>query len=105
MVAVYLETNGMSTVSDPSGTVLVDVPPPVPPPPVPPPTAPQPPALPPVVAERIRVQALLDAAQTRNAALPGAPVISDGMVTDLLHQWAKKPQEHPDLHAWAALDV
>jgi hypothetical protein len=27
MAAVYLETNGMSTVDDPSGTVLVDVPP------------------------------------------------------------------------------
>jgi hypothetical protein len=28
MAAVYLETNQMSTVNDPSGTVLVDVPPP-----------------------------------------------------------------------------
>jgi hypothetical protein len=28
MAAVYLETNGLSTVNDPSGTVLVDVPPP-----------------------------------------------------------------------------
>jgi hypothetical protein len=28
MAAVYLETNGMSAVNDPSGTVLVDVPPP-----------------------------------------------------------------------------
>jgi hypothetical protein len=28
MAAVYLETNRMSTVDDPSGTVLVDVPPP-----------------------------------------------------------------------------
>src|SRR5262249_51336157 len=28
MAAVYLETNGLSTVDDPSGTVLVDVPPP-----------------------------------------------------------------------------
>jgi hypothetical protein len=30
MAAVYLETNGMSTVNDPSDTVLVDVPPPSP---------------------------------------------------------------------------
>jgi hypothetical protein len=28
MAAVYLETNGRSTVDDPSGSVLVDVPPP-----------------------------------------------------------------------------
>jgi hypothetical protein len=28
MAAVYLETNRQSTVDDPSGTVLVDVPPP-----------------------------------------------------------------------------
>jgi hypothetical protein len=31
MASVYLETNGASTVNDPSGTVLVDVPPPSPP--------------------------------------------------------------------------
>jgi hypothetical protein len=28
MAGVYLETNGLSTVDDPSGSVLVDVPPP-----------------------------------------------------------------------------
>jgi hypothetical protein len=28
MASVFLETNGLSTVIDPSGTVLVDVPPP-----------------------------------------------------------------------------
>jgi hypothetical protein len=32
MAAVYLETNGLSIVNDPSSTVLVDVPPPSPPP-------------------------------------------------------------------------
>jgi hypothetical protein len=41
MAAVYLETNGMSTVNDPSGTVLVDVPPPSP---APSPTGRTPPA-------------------------------------------------------------
>jgi hypothetical protein len=34
MAAVYLETNGMSTVNDPSGTVIVDMLPPAPPMPV-----------------------------------------------------------------------
>jgi hypothetical protein len=45
MAAVYLETNGMSAVDDPSGTVLVDVPPPSPPV-----TRHEPPALPPIAA-------------------------------------------------------
>jgi hypothetical protein len=60
MAAVYLETNGQSTVDDPSGTVQVDVPPPGP-------TAAArvPPSL---ASERGLAQALLDADQERHAA-------------------------------------
>jgi hypothetical protein len=56
-------------------------------------------------AEHTRVQALLEAAPKRNAALPGAPLVWDAMVADLLHQAVKKSQENLELQAWAALDV
>jgi hypothetical protein len=83
VAAVYLETNGMSTVNDPSGTVLVDVPPPGSP------GTPQgPPAIPSAAAEHT-----------------SAPFISDAMAVDLLYQAAKKSRQYPDLWAWAALDV
>jgi hypothetical protein len=99
MAAVYLETNGLSTVNDPSGTVQVDVPPPCPPD-----TAQQPPMTS-AAAERPRVKALLEPGPKRNASLPGAPLAWDAMVADLLHQAAKKSQENLELQAWAALDV
>jgi hypothetical protein len=78
MAAVSLYTNGMSTVDDPSGTVLVD-----PPPPGPWDTA-QPPYQTPSMAaeESSLVQALLDAAHERNAADLGALFVSEGLVAD-----------------------
>jgi hypothetical protein len=77
MAAVYLETNGMSTVNDPSGTVLLDVPPPSAPD-----TAHEPPMAPTPAAAGGLVQALLDAAQERHAAVLGAPSLSDALVAD-----------------------
>jgi hypothetical protein len=77
MAAVYLETNGMSTVNDPSGTVLVDVPPPTAPD-----TGHEPPMAPSVAAAGGLVQALLDAAEERNAAVLGAPSLSDALAAD-----------------------
>ncbi len=88
MAAVYLETNGMSTVDDPSGTVLVDVPPP---------SAPhgaQPPPLTSgVTVEDSLVQALLDAARQRRSTVP-----------DLLHPSAQKATADADLLVWVARD-
>jgi hypothetical protein len=66
MAAVYLETNGRSTVNDPSGTVQVDMLPPDPPA-----TAQHPPVTPAAAAERTLVQALLDAAQKRTGVRRG----------------------------------
>jgi hypothetical protein len=77
MATVYLETNGMSTVNDPSGTVLVDVPPPGPP------DTAQPPPMAPSRAAGGLVQALLDAVHERRAAVPGAPLWTDAPVGDL----------------------
>jgi hypothetical protein len=74
MAAVYLETNGMSTVNDPSGTVLVDVPPPGPPD-----TVEKPPALPPLAAVGSLAQALLDAVHERSAAPPCVLLWTDGL--------------------------
>jgi hypothetical protein len=98
MAAVYLETNGMSMVNDPSGRVLVDVPPPGSP------DTPQEPVTPSAAAERTPVQVLLEAAPKRNAA-PRAPLAWDAIVADLLHQAAKNSQENLEPQAWAALDV
>jgi hypothetical protein len=78
MGSVYLETNGMSTVHDPSGTVQVDVPPPGAP------NSAQPPWSPSSAAEGILVRALLDAVWKRHAAPPGAWLVADTLVTDLL---------------------
>jgi hypothetical protein len=72
MATVYLETNSMSTVNDASGKVLVDVPPPSAPD-----TGHEPPAFRPIAVADGLVQALLDAAQGRNAAVLGAPFLSD----------------------------
>jgi hypothetical protein len=69
MGSVYLETNGMSTVNDPSGTVLVDVPPPGPPA-----TAQAPPVSPFVTAESSLVQTLLNAARKRTGLNLGGGV-------------------------------
>ena len=60
MADIYLETNGMSTVNDPSETVLVDMLPPGPR------DTPQWP--PPVAAQRPWLQALLNADPNRDAA-------------------------------------
>jgi hypothetical protein len=62
VAAVYLETNHMSTVDDPSGTVQVDVPPP------PPDIAQRPPVTRSATAERAWVQALLEATRKRVAS-------------------------------------
>jgi hypothetical protein len=77
MATVYLETNGMSTVNDPSGQVLVDVQPPSAPD-----TAQKPPMAAFVAAAGGLVQALLDAAQERNAAVVGMPSLSDALAAD-----------------------
>jgi hypothetical protein len=94
MATVYLETNGMSTVNDPSGTVLVDVPPPSLPH-----TAQNPPMAPSLATADGLVQALLDAAPNRPAVLP------EVRAADLLTQWAQKPTDNSDLQVWAAGDV
>jgi hypothetical protein len=75
MAAVYLETNGMSTVNDPSGTVLVDVQPPSPPD-----TAHEPPIAPSLAAADGLVLALLEAAHERSGAVLGAPSVADALV-------------------------
>jgi hypothetical protein len=95
MEAVYLETNGMSTVNDPSGTVLVDVPPPR----SAPNTAQELPRLPfRAVDDDSLVRAWL-------AADPQRPSMSpDVLAADLRHPWAQKPKEEPDLLVWSALD-
>jgi hypothetical protein len=98
MATVYLETNGMSTVNDPSGTVLVNVQPPSPP------DTAQLPLIPSVTADDSLVQALLDAAQERHATVTGAVLVADVMATDFLHQGTKRPEEDPEVGAWAALD-
>jgi hypothetical protein len=90
MAAVYLETNGMSTVNDPSGTVLVDVPPPSAPD-----TAHEPPMSPSLAAADGLVQALFD-------ATPNQPTV---VAADLLSQWAQKLREDSDLQVWAAWEV
>jgi hypothetical protein len=78
MAAVYLETNGMSTVNDPSGTVLVDVLPPDSP------RTRQVPGLPPPVAgQRAWVQALLSADPKRHPPMPDAALVWDGMLAYL----------------------
>jgi hypothetical protein len=87
MATVYLETNGMSTVNDPSGTVLVDVPPPGPP------DTAQPPPMAPSRAAGGLVQALLDAVHERRAAVPGAPLWTDALVADLTGPAARSGEE------------
>jgi hypothetical protein len=87
MATVYLETNGMSTVNDPSGEVLVDVPPPSAPD-----TAQEPPPVPSLAAADGLVPALLDAAQNR-PTVPSA---------DRLTQWAQKRNDYSDLRVWRA---
>jgi hypothetical protein len=77
MAAVYLETNHMSTVNDPSGTVLVDVLPPGPAD-----TAQQPPMAQSLPAADALVQALFDVVQERDGAVWGAPCLSDALVAD-----------------------
>jgi hypothetical protein len=91
MADIYLETNGMSTVSDPSGTVLIDVLPPGPP------GTAQPPYQTPSIAaeESSLVQALLE------AILPRA----SGLSADLPIAWSQKPKENSDLQVWAAWDM
>jgi hypothetical protein len=91
VAAVYLETNGMSTVNDSSGTVHVDMPPPGPP------NTAQPPYQTPSIAaeESSLVQALLDAILPRTSGLPA----------DLLIAWSQKPKEDLDLQVWAAWDM
>jgi hypothetical protein len=69
MGSVYLETNRISTVNDPSGTVLVDVPPPGPPA-----TAQAPLASPFVTAKGSLVQTLLNAARKRTGLNLGVGV-------------------------------
>jgi hypothetical protein len=78
MGSVYLETNGMSTVHDPSGSVLVDVSPPSVP------NDAQPPWPPSCAAEGILIRALLDAVRERHAATAGAWLVADTLVADLL---------------------
>jgi hypothetical protein len=90
MAAVYLETNGMSTVNDPSGTVLVDVPPPGPPD-----AAQEPPTAPSLATADALVQALFDAALKR----PDAP--PEVLAADLLTQWAPKRTDGSDFQVWA----
>jgi hypothetical protein len=90
MATVYLETNGMSTVNDPSGTVLVDVPPPSAPD-----AAHKPPMGPSPAAAGGLVQALFDAARNRSTILPA----------DLRTQWAQEPKDDSDLHVWPAWPV
>jgi hypothetical protein len=90
MAAVYLETNGMSTVNDPSGTVLVDVPPPSAPD-----TAQVPPMAVSIAPADGLVQALFDGASERST-VPSA---------NLLTPWARKPKDNSDLPVWAAWDV
>jgi hypothetical protein len=85
IAAVYLETNGRSTVNDPSGTVLVDVPPPSPPD-----TAHGPPMAPSPAAAGGLVQALLDAAQKRNMAVVDVASVSDGLFADWIGYDARK---------------
>jgi hypothetical protein len=77
MAAVYLETNGMSTVNDPSGKVLVDVPPPSPPN-----TARRRATAPSIAAAGNLVTAPRDDTQERNAAVLSAPSVSDALVAD-----------------------
>jgi hypothetical protein len=77
IATVYLETNGMSTVNDSSGTVLVDVLTPSSPH-----TAHEPPMAPSVAAADGLVQALLDAAQEWNATDLGALFVSDALSAD-----------------------
>src|SRR5262249_54520571 len=91
IATVYLETNGMSTVSDPSGTVLIDVLPPGPP------NTAQPPYQTPSIAaeESSLVQALLDAILPRASGLPA----------DLLIAWSQTPKQNSDLQVWAAWDM
>jgi hypothetical protein len=87
MGSVYLETNRMSTVNDPSGTVLVDVLPPGPPD-----TAQQPPMAPSLAAADALVHALFDVVQERDGAVWGAPSLSDALVADRIgivsREWA-----------------
>jgi hypothetical protein len=87
MATVYLETNGMSMVNDPSGTVLVDVPPPGPP------DTAQPPPMAPSRAAGGLVQALLDAVHERSAAVPGAPLWTDALVGDITGSAARSGWE------------
>src|SRR5262249_46791430 len=94
MTAVYLETNGMSTVYDPSGTVLVDVPPPGPP------NTAQPPPATTVDAQAALAQALLDIDRERHAALPGAPLTWDGLVADVVRDAIRKSPGWLDPRAW-----
>jgi hypothetical protein len=93
MAAVYLETNGMSTVNDPSDTVLVDVPPPPGPD-----TAQGPPVTLSAATEGSLAQALPDTTQKGKTAWPAVPSGSD-----LLSWIATRPREDPDLLAWATL--
>jgi hypothetical protein len=95
MAAVYLETNGMSTVNDPSGSVLIDTPPPSGPD-----AAQEPPVTLSSATEGSLAQALPDTTQKRKTAWPAAPAGSD-----LLSWMATRPREDPDLPAWAALEL
>jgi hypothetical protein len=93
MATVYLETNGMSTVNDPSGQVLVDVPPPSPPD-----TAEEPPPAPrSLAAADGPVQTLLDVTHARNVPVLAAPPVSDALVADWIGYAARKPQDWLDL--------
>ncbi len=85
MGSVYLETNGMSTVNDPSGSVLVDVPPPSAP------SDARPPVSSSIAAESSLIQTLLDVVQERQAALSSVPLVADTWVADSLRQAAKSP--------------
>jgi hypothetical protein len=87
MAAVYLETNGLSTVNDPSGMVQVDIPPP----PDAPDTARQPPGTPAAAVDGSVVQALLEAARKEPAVLP------EVWVADLQPPGAPKSKEDAGL--------
>jgi hypothetical protein len=95
MDAVYLETNHMSTVNDPSGKVLVDVPPPSAPD-----NAHGPATAASIAAADGLVEALLGAIQEGNAAVAGSLFISDAL--DWLTTRARKDADPP---AWAALEL
>ena len=85
----------MSTVNDPSGSVLIDTPPPSGPD-----AAQEPPVTLSSATEGSLAQALPDTTQKGKTAWPAVPSGSD-----LLSWIATRPREDPDLPAWAALEL